>query len=127
MKSIKFVSYLFYRCYSNASGNDGAYLSVLAAMSVLLYIHLFQLLIIFDSVGLIPISKGDDKLLQFFKVALVFLPIFLLVRFFVRKSDLQSMNFSDEKVKRGNWCLIMYIFVSFALLILLMIYRRGRG
>lgn len=120
MRILKFIMYLFLRYYSKGATKGIAYLSALCAVVLLIYIHFFQILIILDSVTLLPISSNDLRIEKYIKIALFFLPVFLLVRLLVKPAELERMQYTNEKLKRGGILLISYIFLSIVLLFVLM-------
>jgi len=125
MRTIKFVAYLFYRYYSTGPRKDVAYLSSLLAMCLLFYIHLFQFLILFGGTGIIP-SGNKTQISTWLKMVLFMLPVFLLFRWLIKESELKTLSYSQEKIKKGNVWLIIYIILSVALLVLLILYFKGR-
>jgi energy-coupling factor transporter transmembrane protein EcfT len=121
MKILKFVMYLFYRYYNKGGTRRIPYFSALCAVVFLIYIHIFQLLIILDRVSLLPMKKDDLRIEKYGKVALFLLPIFLIVAFLVKPSELKALNYSDETVEKGNVNLVIYIISTILLLFTLMI------
>jgi hypothetical protein len=126
MKTIKFIAYLFYRYYSTGPTSEIRYFSTLCAMVMLFYIHLFQILILLNATYLIPTDSSQAKISNWFKMALFLLPIFLLVGLLIRESELKGMTYEKEKMRTGYIWLVIYIVVSFAILILLILYKRGK-
>lgn len=120
MKVLRFVIYIFYRYYSKGGTKRIPYFSALCAVVFLIYIHLFQLLILIDQVNLLPLRSNDSKIEKYGKVALFFLPIFFLVYSLIKPSDIQNFRYPIEKVKRGGIFLIVYIIASLTLLFILM-------
>jgi hypothetical protein len=108
--------FLFYRYYSNGGTYRIPYFSALCATVFLIYIHIFQVLIIFDTVELLPMHQGDSKILKYGKLALFLLPIFIIVWLLVPERDLRNAGYSDEKVRNGGRNLVIYIVLSIALL-----------
>jgi len=126
MKTIKFIAYLFYRYYSTGPLSDIPYFSTLCALAMLFVLHLFQVLIVFDAMNFIPTDGSQAKVGNFLKMALFLAPIFLFLVFIVKKSELQKMHYDDSQIKRGNIYLIIYIVLSFALVILLTLFKKGK-
>jgi hypothetical protein len=126
MKTIKFVAYLFYRYYSTGATKDIPYISTLCALVMLLGLHLFQLLVLFDKVDLLPTSGKNTRAENFLIIFLCLIPIFLLMAFLVKKSELQQMNYEESRIKKGNLFLIIYIIASIATLLLLVIAKKGK-
>jgi len=128
MKTVKFVAYLFYRYYSSSGARkDIPYFSTLCALVILFYIHLVQLLILLNMMNIIPIQTGDMRVGRFFKIALFLLPFFFLFIAFIRKSELQSIQYDELKVKKGYIYLVIYIVLSFSFMIFLAILKKGRA
>jgi hypothetical protein len=126
MKTVKFVAYLFFRYYSTGPRKEIPYFSTVAALAVLFYIHLVQVLIIFNGMNLIP-GKGDgSRIWEYFKMALFITPVFLLIMLFIRKPELQVMHYDDQKIKQGNINLVVYIILSFAFMIFLILLKKGK-
>lgn len=127
MRVVKFVAYLFYRYYSSSGPRKGIpYFSTLCALVLLFYIHLIQLLILLNIVNIIPIQDGNTNVGKFFKMALFLSPIFFLFVTLIKKSELQSMQYEEQKVKKGNIYLIVYIVLSFSFMIFLALVRKGK-
>ena len=127
MKLLKFTGFLFYKYYSTGPTRRVPYLSTLCALSMILYMHLFQILILINRVDeFVPLEKDDDKGIKYLKMALFFTPIFLLLTIIVKKKELDLMHFESTVIKRGYIFLILYIVVSFAALIFLILYKKGK-
>jgi hypothetical protein len=126
MKTMRFIAYLFYRYYSTGPTKDIPYFSTLCALVMLIGLHVFQILVLFNKVSFLPVSSKNTRAENFLIIALCLLPIFLITAAIVKKSDLQEMTYEEAKVKRGYMFLILYIVLSIALLLLLILYRKGR-
>src|SRR5436309_10695886 len=123
MKTIKFAAYLFYRYYSTGPTKDIPYVSTLCALAMIVFMHLFQVLILIHQVDtFFPFKSTDNRLTKYLFMALIFLPIFFLLRLFIKREELQSMSFPKDKIKRGNILLIAYVVLTMALLIVLMVF-----
>lgn len=128
MKTVKFVAYLFYRYYSSSGPRkDIPYFSTLGAMVMLFYIHLVQLLILLNMINIIPIRNSDTHVGRFFKMALFLSPLFFLFAAFIKKSELQTMQYNEQKVKKANIYLIIYIVLSFSFMIFLALLKKGNA
>lgn len=121
MKALKFIMYIFYRYYSRSGKDWSPYFSALCAVVFLIYIHLFQLLIVFDIVDWLPFAKTDTGDEKFLKMALVMLPIFLIVFLLVRPSGLRALRYDPETTKKGGSRVIIYSILNIILLFVLMI------
>ena len=116
MKTIKFIGYLFYRYYSKGSRAGSPYFRTLCSLSLLGFMHLIHFLILFDKISIIPINHADNKLTKQIILFFVFIPIFFLMRWLFRKSDIQELkdkyDYNWDKVFSGNVWLIIYIILS---------------
>jgi hypothetical protein len=127
MKIIKFVAFLFYRYYSTGGTRRVPYFSTLCALSMILYIHLFQVLILINRVDdIIPGGGNETRPIKYLEMGLFFVPIFLLVAFFIRKKELEQMNYDKSIIRKGYFFLIGYLILSFAILVLLILYKKGK-
>ncbi|MFN3664871.1 MAG: hypothetical protein ACK4S0_01855 [Sediminibacterium sp.] len=125
MKTIKFTAYLFYRYYSTGSTKDIPYVSTLCALVMLVGLHLFQALILFDSIDLFPTNSNNKRANNFLIIGLVILPIFLILTFVVKKSELNKMRYETRQIQKGNIALIIYIITSILLIPVLMYFKKG--
>lgn len=112
--------YLFYRYYNKGRASKIPYFSALCAIVTLIYIHIFQLLIIFDKVSLLPLKKDDLRIEKYGKLALFLLPIFLIVAYLVKQSELKKLQYDNEKIRKGGVGLIIYIITNIIFLFVLM-------
>jgi hypothetical protein len=126
MKTVKFVAYLFYRYYSTGATKDIPYASALCALVLLFYIHLVQLLLVLNLINLIPINDSDTRIEKFFKIAFFLLPLFLFFIIAIRKKELESLQYDEQKIKTGYVYLIIYIILSFSFMIFLALLRAGK-
>lgn len=125
MKTLKFVMYILYRYYSKGGTKRIPYFSALCAVVFLIYIHIFQILIILDAVGdILPMNKDDTQITKYWKLALFLLPVFLIVAYLVKPKDLENVSYDENKVKRGGVYLIVYSIISFILLFVLAFAKR---
>lgn len=74
---------------------------------------------------LVPTDGNQAKIGNWMTMVLFLLPIFLLFSILIKKSDLKEMVYEKGKVKRGYTWLVIYIIISFAILILLILYKKG--
>jgi len=120
MQLIKFVMFLFYRYYSKGGTFRIPYFSALCAVVFLIYIHIFQLLIIFNAVDLLPMRSQNTRISNYAKLATFLSPLFFIIHFLIKEDDLKKLTYDDSKIKKGGIMLIGYIILSFALLMSLM-------
>lgn len=129
MKTIKFVGYLFYRYYSKGSRGNIAYFSTMCTMTLLGFMHLMQILILLNKVDIIPINSSDDKGTKRIIMFVVMLPIYFVVTFLFKKSDIEPLKkkyeYNWDKVFKGNVWLIVYIIASFASIFILAIWKKN--
>ncbi|MBN8687579.1 MAG: hypothetical protein J0M10_11180 [Chitinophagales bacterium] len=127
MKVIKFVAFLFYRYYSTGGTRRIPYFSTLCALAMMLYIHLFQILILINRVDdIIPGGGNETRPVKYLKMGLFFIPIFLLLANVIRKKELEQMSYDKVVVRKGYLSLVGYLILSFAVLILLILYKKGK-
>ena len=81
MKTLKFVAYLFYRHYSTGATKDIPYFSTLCALVMLFGLHMFQILVITDQMGMLPIKSTNTRAANFFLIALFLVPVFFITGF----------------------------------------------
>jgi hypothetical protein len=75
--------------------------------------------------NLVPTDGSQAKIGNWIKMALFILPFFLLFRKLIKESELKEMNYEKAKVKKGYIWLVIYIIISFTVLILLILYKKG--
>lgn len=126
MKILKFVSFLFYKYYSVGPTSRIPYFSTLCALVLLFYIHLVQILILIDGMDLIPTDGSQAKAGNFLKLGLFMAPFFLLFGLLIKESELKKLKYSEQKIKKGYIFLIIYIIFSFAVMILLALYKKRK-
>ena len=120
MKSLRFIMFLFYRYYSKGGTRDIPYASALFAVGFLVFLHIFQIVIILDKVSLLSFFEAKNRFDRYIKIALFMLPIFFIINLLVKERDIKNLTYTKEKIKRGNIYLIIYIVLSFALIFVLM-------
>ncbi len=123
MQNIKFILYLFYKYYSKGSTKSIAYFSALCAMVLLIYINVFEILILLNKVNILPFARSDSRIEKYAKMALLSLPVFLIIAFFIRPDELQKSYYQVEKVKKGGVYLICYILISMIILFVSMFFN----
>jgi len=116
INTIKFIGYLFYRYYAKPPQRGNPYFRTIVLMTLLVYIHLMQLLILFNKADLIPIKTSDNKLTKSIIMLIVLIPIYLFVTKLFKKSDIERLkekyDYNWDKVHSGNIWLIIYIILS---------------
>ncbi len=128
MRTIKFVSYLFYSYYSKGPRVNIPYFRTICSMTFLGYLHFLQILILLDKVNLIPINYAGNKLAKRLIIFFVMLPIYLLMTQVFKKSDIESLkekyDYNWDKVFKGNVWLVIYFLLSMALIFILAIWKK---
>jgi hypothetical protein len=120
MKTLKFIMFILYRYYSKGGTKHIPYFSALCAVVFLIYIHIFQVLIIFNKVDdILPMNEHDARITKYWKLALFLLPIFFIVAALVKPKDLENLSYDERKIRRGGIFLIIYSITSFVLLFVL--------
>ena len=117
MKTLKFVAFLFYRYYSSGVTRNIAYISTICAMVMLFGLHLFQILLLFDAMIILPTSSGNSRWVNFLLTAVYLLPAFIITVILIRPAELRSIVANKEKIRKGNIYLIGYIILSIMLLV----------
>ena len=121
MKTIKFAAFLFYRYYSKGATNSIPYFSTIGAMAMLLYMHLFQILILTKQVEtFIPIKPTDDKPTKYLIMFFIMAPLFFLLTLTIKKEELKTLEYSQDKIRTGNIRLVSYITLTTIVLFTLM-------
>lgn len=126
MKTLKFVAFLFYRYYSTGNTKQIPYFSTLCALVMIFGLHLYQILILTNSMNLIPTDGSQAKIGNWIEMGLFLVPIFLLFKNLVKESELKEMSYPKNKIAIGYILLVFYIVASFTLLILLALYKKGK-
>lgn len=129
MRIIKFVAFLFYRYYTTTKGfaQDIPYFATICALTLLGYIHVFQILAILRRSNFIPTNGDSTKWSNYLIMGLFMLPIFIFFRVIINKRELDTMQYDARQVKKGCTLLIVYIILSFSLLMFLAILNKGRN
>jgi hypothetical protein len=65
MKTLRFVICLLYRYYSKGGTKDIPYFSALSAIALLLFIHIMQVVILFELDELLLIRKSDSGIIKY--------------------------------------------------------------
>ena len=120
MKTLYFVMYLLYRYYSKGGTKDIPYFSALCAVVFLIYIHIFQILILLNKAILISIKENDQRMTKYIFLGLLLLPIGYTIYTLAKPSVVMKLQYSAEKIKRGNTNLIIYIISNIILLFAMM-------
>jgi len=107
------------------------YFRTLVTMTLLGFLHLMQLLVLLDKVGLIPTAKTNDIWVKWLLIFLAMLPIYFLMTRLFRMADIaplkEEYDFNQSKIYRGNVLLVTYAITSLALTFVLAILRKSLG
>ena len=129
MKFLRYIGFLFYSYYSKGAGQNVAYLRSVLLLTLLVYIHLLIASLVFSFDKHIPLSMNDSKPLRYLKLLLFLSPIFFIFYFGIKEKNLIVMK---EKLGYEHWekefnhrvILFLYLFFSFAVLMILAILRK---
>jgi len=66
-------------------------------------------------------KETDNKVVEYGKVALCLLPIFILIAFLVKEKNLKQLEYDEDKIKRGGRNLIVYVILSILLFIVVLV------
>ncbi|MEO5562021.1 MAG: hypothetical protein ABIR18_01275 [Chitinophagaceae bacterium] len=120
MRLVKFVAYLFYRYYGGVRRpNDVPYFRAMCTMTFLVFLHVLQLLILFNKVNLIPGISSDDKLTRKAFLFLMLLPIYLIMTLLIKEKELEKIkeeyDYKWDQVFTANVWLFVYVVLSLCL------------
>jgi hypothetical protein len=118
MKTLKFAAYLLYEYYSSGPSRDIKYLYTITSLTVLAYLHILQIVLVFDIEGILP-KKNENKWIDWLTMLILILPILLFFRFLIKERDLKAMQYSKEVKRIGYLNLIVYGIASFGLLMVI--------
>lgn len=117
MKTLRFVFFLLYRYYSKGGTKVIPYFSTLCAVSLLFFVHVFQLLLIFNVFEYFPISGSENRIIRYGKIALISVPVFIFFALLIKEKDIKNAYYEEEKIKKGNLFLLGYAILSVCLLL----------
>lgn len=92
-------------------------------------LHVFQVLVVFNGMSLLPAAgakPGTERLMKYFEWALYTAPLFLILSMLINKNELQKLEHDESKIKKGNLILIIYIILSMAFLIFLILLKKNK-
>lgn len=129
MKTVRFIGYLFHRYYSQPPSASSPYFKTICSMSLLVFMHLIQVLILFKKTDLIPINSSDDKLTKRIIIFFLLVPIYFLITKTFKKSDIKPLkekyDYNWDKVFSGKVWLLVYIFLSMTSIGILAFWKKG--
>ena len=127
MKFLKFVAYLFYDYYySTGPRANIKYFATIGVMTLLSYLNLFAILILFNIVDDVMPSKGYSRGMGYVQTFFYMFPIWLMFRILIKEKELENSNYDVDKVSVGKVWLMLYYLTSVAVVILLILWRKGK-
>lgn len=120
----RLFAFLFYRYYSKGPKRDVRYISTIASLALLLYMHFLQILILIGQVDLLPNAKTRTG--NWLLVGLTLLPFIVVLRLLLKESDIKNFDYDPATIKKGSFFLIAYCVLNTGLLLFLIIqYHKG--
>lgn len=116
---LEFVTYLFYRYYNKGSTKIIAYESALIAVSALIFLNVFAILVFFN-VDAFWVDKIEQNYGKFIKLAsglFLVLPQYFILFFTLKKENIIKRKVDLKEIKKWNLVLVLYIIFSVLLLI----------
>jgi len=102
------------------------YLNSIALLTFLFCIHILQFFILINKTELLFPSDKNDRISTFSHTALfIVIPVIILIRLLIKKSELEKMSMTSEEIKKGKIVLFTYIGLTFLFLIFLIWYKNG--
>ena len=128
MKTIKFIGYLFYRYYAKGPRASIPYFSSLCSMTLLGFMHLMQIFILLNKFDILPNISTNDKTTKRIVILFVMVLIYLLMTMLFKKRDIEPLKdkyeYNRDKIFIGNVRLIVYFIFSFALIVVLAVWKQ---
>lgn|GEM_PF-825725 len=117
MKILRFVMYLFYRYFSTGRTYRIPYLSALSATGFLIFLHVFETLILMKKLNWLPMDRGNSRIVEYGDIVQCLIPIFIILTLLIKEKDLLQLEYSDDKIRSGGRNLILYVVFSVNLFI----------
>ena len=129
MKFVRYITYLFYSYYSKGARRNAAYLSSILLVTAAIYIHILIFALLLNVGDYLPISLNESKISRYLKLLLFMSPIFFLLYFGIKEKKLEDLK---ESLGYRHWdkefnhrtLLFIYLFLTFAALMILAIVRK---
>ena len=102
---------------------DVAYIKTITTIVFLLVMNLVSLVIFTTQTAMLSIIDSDKKWMQYVKIGIVGLPLFLFFFFLLQEKELKVSSYSTIEIRSGNKFLLLYIISTFVLLFGFMIYK----
>ncbi len=117
---LEFIIFIFYRYYDKGSTKIIAYESALIGITLLAFLNVFAILVFFDVNidKIFPIIETHGRVVKYLSSVVLWLPIYLIFRYFFKKDDIINQEVSKKAILFGNIGLIIYIVISVILLVI---------
>jgi hypothetical protein len=124
-KAISLVLFLMYKLYEQSKRDrQGAYELSIFLFLFVVFLNICSLLVIFNSMDLIPWNSFEPNSSRFFKIGVYYLiPGYLAMALIFRKKHIINLQYDDEKVFWGKMIVGLYAILSFVTLIIIAIYK----
>ena len=93
MKTLDLVFYLIYRYYSKGSKKDISYFSTLTVLSFLTFIHIVQILLLFNYEKLLPGFGEPSRIIKYVRIFLFFSANNIVLFFIISKEKNRNFIF----------------------------------
>lgn len=120
MKNLfELITYLFYWYYNKGSTKVIAYESALIAVSALIFLNAFAVLMLLnlDTTWVAKIEQNYGKTVKLISGLFLILPQYILLKYTLNKEDVVNKQIDLNQIKKWNIFLIAYIVFSVLLLI----------
>lgn len=125
MKTLDLVFYLIYRYYSKGPKKDISYFSTLTVLSFLTFIHILQILLLFNYEKLLPGFVEPSRRIKYVMIFLFLAPIALFYSLLFQRKRIETLVFSEPVINKGKSWFIFYISLSLLTLFFLILVKRG--
>lgn len=122
MKSLRYITYLFYSYYSKGARRNVAYLSSILGVTFLFYITIMLVIVFFNLDSYIPISLDESKGTRYLKIALFMSPIFFFLYFGVKEKRIEELKEKlgyDHYDKEFNHRVLLFVYLGLAFVALM--------
>jgi len=118
-KLFEFITHLFYRYYNRGSTKVIAYESAIVAVSALIFLNVFTVLVFFnfDTTWVSKIEQNYGKTMKLILGLLLIMPQYVLLRYSLKKEEVIKKQIDLTQIKNWNILLVVYIVFSVLLLI----------
>jgi hypothetical protein len=115
----EFVTYLFYRYYHKGSTKIVAYESALIAVSAIIFLNMFAILIFFkvDTSWMDKIEQNYGGFIKLVSGLILVLPQYFILLFTLNKESITKRRVNIEEIGKWNVFLVLYIVFSILLLV----------